>query len=158
MSTSVNPVSEVTPYLCIRDAAKAIEFYVSAFGARETFKRITASSGRIGHAEIRIGTTTIMLADEHPEIGFLSPLTLKGAHMQFFVAVADADAAVGRAIAAGGRLTKAVQNQFYGHRSGEITDPFGYRWTLSTKIEDVSDDEMQRRAAETEKARRGASG
>jgi PhnB protein len=156
MSTPVNPVSEVTPYLCIRDAAKAIEFYVNAFGARETFKRITDSSGRIGHAEIQIGATTIMLADEHPEIGFVSPLTLKGAHMQFFVAVADADAAVGRAVGAGGRLTKPVQDQFYGHRSGEITDPFGYRWTLSTKIEDVPDDEMQRRAAEVEKARKSA--
>ena len=158
MSTSATAVSEVTPYLCIRDAAKAIEFYANAFGARETFKRITDSTGRVGHAEIQIGATTIMLADEHPEHGFVSPLTLKGAHMQFFVAVADADAAVSRAVAAGGRLTKPVQNQFYGHRSGEITDPFGYRWTLSTKVEEVSDEELQRRAAETEKTRRAASG
>jgi PhnB protein len=154
MSTPASSVSAVTPYLCIRDAAKAIEFYAKAFGARETFKRITDSTGRVGHAEIQIGSTTIMLADEHPELGFVSPLTLKGAHMQFFVAVADADEAVRRAVAAGGRLTKPVQNQFYGHRSGEVTDPFGYRWTLSTKIEDVSDDEMQRRAAEVEKARK----
>jgi len=158
MSTPASPVSEVTTYLCIRDTAKAIDFYVHAFGARETFKRITDSTGRVGHAEIRIGATTLMLADEHPEMGFVSPLTLKGAHMQLFVAVADADAAVRRAVAAGGRLTKPVQNQFYGHRSGEITDPFGYRWTLSTKIEDVPDDEMQRRAAETEKSRRATSG
>jgi len=156
MSRPANPVSDVTPYLCIREAAKAIDFYVNAFGARETFKRITDSTGRIGHAEIQIGGSTIMLADEHPERGFVSPLTLKGAHMQFFVAVADADAAVARAVAAGGRLTKPVQNQFYGHRSGEITDPFGYRWTLSTKIEDIPDDEMQRRAAETEKMRRAS--
>ena len=155
MSTSAHPVSEVTPYLCIRDAAKAIDFYVDAFGARETFKRITDSTGRVGHAEIQIGATTIMLADEHPEHGFVSPLTLKGAHMQFFVAVTDADEAVRRAVGAGGRLTKPVQNQFYGHRSGEITDPFGYRWTLSTKVEDVPDDELQRRAADVEKARKG---
>lgn len=148
-------MTEVIPYLCIRDAAKAIEFYVDAFGARETFKRITDSSGRVGHAEIQIGSSTIMLADEHPEIGFVSPLTLKGAHMQFFVAVTDADEAVRRAVGAGGRLTKPVQNQFYGHRSGEITDPFGYRWTLSTKVEDVPDDELQRRAADVEKARKG---
>jgi PhnB protein len=148
-------MTEVIPYLAIRDAAKAIDFYVKAFGARETFKRITDSTGRIGHAEIQIGTSTIMLADEHPELGFVSPLTLKGAHMQFFVAVDDADEAVRRAVGAGGRLTKPVQNQFYGHRSGEVTDPFGYRWTLSTKIEHVPDDEMQRRAAEAEKARRG---
>jgi PhnB protein len=146
MSTPA-PVSVVTPYLCIRDAAKAIDFYVSAFGARETFKRITDPTGRVGHAEIQIGATTIMLADEHPEHGFVSPLTLKGAHMQLFVTVPDADAAVRRAVAAGGRLTKPVQDQFYGHRNGEITDPFGYRWTLSQKIEDVSDEELQRRAA-----------
>ena len=144
----------VTPYLCIRDAAKAIDFYVSAFGARETFKRITDPTGRVGHAEIQIGATTIMLADEHPEHGFVSPLTLKGAHMQLFVAVADADAAVRRAVAAGGRLTKPVQDQFYGHRNGEITDPFGYRWTLSQKTEDVPDDELQRRAAEIGRAAR----
>jgi PhnB protein len=148
-------MTEVIPYLAIRDAAKAIDFYVKAFGARETFKRITDSTGRVGHAEIQIGASTIMLADEHPELGFVSPPTLKGAHMQFFVAVDDADEAVRRAVDAGGRLSKPVQNQFYGHRSGEVTDPFGYRWTLSTKIEDVPDDEMQRRAAAVEKARRG---
>ena len=153
MSTP-STVSVVTPYLCIRDAAKAIDFYVSAFGARETFKRITDPAGRVGHAEIQIGATTIMLADEHPEHGFVSPLTLKAAHMQLFVAVADADAAVRRAVAAGGRLTKPVQDQFYGHRNGEITDPFGYRWTLSQKIEDVPDDELQRRAAEIGRAAR----
>lgn len=147
-------VSVVTPYLCIRDAAKAIDFYASAFGARETFKRITDPTGRVGHAEIQIGATTIMLADEHPEHGFVSPLTLKGAHMQLFVAVADADEAVRRAVAAGGRLTKPVQDQFYGHRNGEITDPFGYRWTLSQKTEDVPDDELQRRAAEIGRAAR----
>ena len=156
MSTPARSVSEVTTYLCIRDAAKAIDFYVDAFGARETFKRITDSTGRIGHAEIQIGGTTLMLADEHPEHGFVSPLTLKSAHVQFFVTVADPDEAVRRAVAAGGRLTRPVQNQFYGYRSGEITDPFGYRWTLSTKVEDVPDDEMQRRAAEVERTRKAA--
>jgi PhnB protein len=148
MSTPVSPVPEVVAYLCLRGAAKAIEFYVAAFDARETLTRITDPNGRVGHAEIQIGASRIMLADEHPEHGFVSPLTLGGAHMQLFVSVPDADAAVRRAVAAGGRLTRPVQNQFYGHRSGEITDPFGYRWTLSTKIEDVSDEEMQRRAAQ----------
>lgn len=157
MSTPASPVTEAVPYLCIRGAAKAIEFYASAFGARETFTRITDSSGRVGHAEIQIGASTIMLADEHPERGFVGPQTLGGSHMQFFVSVPDADAAVIRAIGAGGRLTRPVQNQFYGHRSGEITDPFGYRWTLSTKVEEVSDDEMRRRAADAEKARKAAS-
>src|SRR5687767_15942221 len=95
-STEEARMNDVVTYLCIRDAAKAIDFYVSAFGARETFKRITDPTGRVGHAEIQIGTTTIMLADEHPEHGFVSPLTLKGAHMQLFVAVPDADAAVRR--------------------------------------------------------------
>lgn len=158
MSTPAHSVSEVTTYLCIRDAAKAIDFYVNAFGARETFKRITDSTGRVGHAEIQIGSTTIMLADEHPEHRFVSPLTLKGAHMQFFVTVSDPDEAVRQAVAAGGRLTKPVQNQFYGHRSGEITDPFGYRWTLSAKVEDVPDSELQRRAAERERAARAQQG
>jgi PhnB protein len=148
MSTPASPAPEVIAYLCLRGAAKAIEFYVAAFDARETFTRITDPTGRVGHAEIQIGASRIMLADEHPEHGFVSPLTLGGAHMQLFVSVPDADAAVQRAVAAGGRLTRPVQNQFYGHRSGEITDPFGYRWTLSTKIEDVSDGEMQRRAAQ----------
>lgn len=157
MSTPVSPVPEVIAHLAIRGAAKAIEFYANAFGARETFTRITDSSGRVGHAEIQIGASTIMLADEHHEHGFVSPLTLGGAHMQFVVSVPDADAAVSRAVGAGGRVTRPVQNQFYGHRSGEITDPFGYRWTLSTKVEDVSDEEMRRRAAEAEKAHKGSS-
>lgn len=153
MSTAAGPVEVVVAYLAIRDAAKAIEFYANAFGARETFTRITDSAGRVRHAEIQIGATTLMLADEHPEHAFVSPLTLGGAHMQLFVSVPDAEAAVHRAVAAGARLTRPVQTQFYGHRSGQVTDPFGYRWTLSTKVEDVSDEEMQRRAAEAEKAR-----
>ena len=154
MSTPVNSVSEVTPYLCIRDAAKAIDFYVDAFGARETFKRITDSNGRIGHAEIRIGGSTLMLADEHPEIGAVSPQTLGGSPMSFVVNVPDVDSTVKHAVAAGGTLSRPLENKFYGHRSGEVTDPFGYRWTLSTKIEDVPEDEMLRRAAEEEKKHR----
>jgi PhnB protein len=136
----------VIPYLCIKGAAQAIDFYKSAFGARETMARITDATGRIGHAEIEIGGSTLMMADEHPEHRFVSPQTLGGAHMQLVVNVPDVDVMVTRAVAAGGHLTRPIANQFYGHRTGEITDPFGYRWTLSTKVEDVSEEEMQRRA------------
>jgi PhnB protein len=146
--------STVIPYLIIKNAAGAIDFYKRAFGARETFGRITDSTGRVGHAEIRVGESTIMLADEHPEIGAVSPQTLGGTHMTFLVSVADVDAMVGRAVAAGGTLTRPLQDRFYGHRTGEVTDPFGYRWTLSTKIEEVPAEEVQRRAAEQEKKRR----
>jgi PhnB protein len=138
--------STVVPYLCINGAAQAIEFYKKAFGAREVGPRIAAAGGRVGHAEIAIGESTLMLADEHPELKFVSPQTLGGAPVQFFVAVADVDAMVARAVQAGSRLTRPIADQFYGHRTGEITDPFGYRWTLATKIEDVSDEEIQRRA------------
>ena len=146
-------MSEVIPYLYIKGAAKAIEFYTRAFGARETYARITDGDGRVGHAEITIGASTLMLADEHPEIGVVSPATLGGSHMSFFVAVPNVDDMVKQAVAAGGRLSRPVENKFYGHRAGEITDPFGYRWTLSTKIEDVSEDEVQRRAKEEQKKR-----
>jgi PhnB protein len=138
--------NEVVPYLCIKGAAQAIDFYKAAFGARETMARIADASGRVGHAEIEIGGSRLMMADEHPEHGFVSPTTLGGAHVLLFVTVPDVDASVQRAVAAGGRLTRPVADQFYGHRNGEISDPFGYRWTLSTKIEDVSDEELQRRA------------
>ena len=121
---------QVIPYLCVRDAAKAIEFYKKALGAKETFARITDSTGRVGHAEITIGDSTIMLADEHPEKGFVSPQTLGGSHLQFMVTVPDVDATVHRAVAAGGRLARPLENKFYGYRVGEVTDPFGYRWTL----------------------------
>ena len=145
-------MSEVIPYLCIKGAAQAIDFYSRAFGARETYARITDGNGRVGHAEITIGTSTLMLADEHPEIGVVSPSTLGGSHMSFFVAVPDVDATVKQAVAAGGRLSRPVENKFYGHRAGEITDPFGYRWTLSTKIEDLGEEEIQRRAREVRRA------
>ena len=139
-------MSEVIPYLYIKGAAQAIDFYARAFGARESYARITDGDGRVGHAEITIGKSTLMLADEHPEIGVVSPATLGGSHMSFFVNVEDVDTMVKRAVEAGGRVSRPVENKFYGHRAGEITDPFGYRWTLSTKIEDLSEEEVQKRA------------
>lgn len=153
--SKVNPIPEgynsVTVYLCLDGAAKAIDFYQSAFGATETMARITDGKGRVSHAEIRIGDTAVMLADEHPEIGFQSPTSLGASPVAFMLYVEDVDAAVQRAVVAGAELQRPVADQFYGDRSGEIVDPFGYRWTLSTHIEDVSDEEMQRRAAEFQK-------
>jgi PhnB protein len=144
----------VIPYVIIKGAARAIDFYQQAFGAKETFARITDSIGRVGHAEIQIGGSTLMLADEHLEIGAVSPQTLGGSPMSFVVNVPDVDTTVKHALAAGGTLSRPLENKFYGHRSGEGTDPFGYRWTLSTKVEDVSEDKILGRAAEEEKKHR----
>ena len=147
--------TEVIPYLCIKGAAQAIDFYTRAFGARESYARITDGSGRVGHAELTIGGSTLFLADEHPEIGVISPATLGGSHMSFVINVPNVDDLVKQAVAAGGRLSRPVEDKFYGHRSGEITDPFGYRWTLSTKTEDVSETEVQRRWQQGQKKRSG---
>jgi PhnB protein len=159
MTSQAKPVPDgvhtVVAYLSLKGAASAIDFYKRAFGATERSARITDSTGRVGHAEITIGDSTVMLADEHPELGFLSPLSLGGCPVLFMLNVPDVDALVKQAVDAGGRLTRPVENQFYGSRAGEITDPFGYRWYLSTHVEDVPEAELQRRAAEREKARRG---
>lgn len=144
----------VVAYLIVKGAAQALDFYARAFGAKESYARITDSTGRVGHAEITIGNTAIMLADEHPEIGARGPEAIGGCPVLFVVNVADVDATVAQAVAAGGRLTRPVEDQFYGDRTGEITDPFGYRWHLSTHVEDVPEDELQRRAAERERTRR----
>ena len=146
----------VVAYIIARGAANAIEFYKRAFGAVESYPRITDATGRVGHAEITIGTSSVMLADEHPEVGARSPEAIGGCPVLFVLNVPDVDAMVARAVAAGGRLTRPVENQFYGDRTGEIADPFGYRWYLSTHVEDVPDEELRRRAAEREKARAGA--
>jgi PhnB protein len=152
-------MSTVIPYLCIRNAARAVEFYARAFGAVEAEGRITDSAGRIGHTTITIGDSTLYVADEHPEHGFRSPQSLGGSHVLLVVNVPDVDARVERAVAAGGRLTRPVEDQFYGDRTGEITDPFGYRWTLSTHVRDVSAEDLQRGAAERERQRKaGAAG
>jgi PhnB protein len=149
-------MSTVTPYLCIKNAAQAVEFYKKAFGAVEPGARITDATGRIGHTAIRIGDDTLYIADEHPEFGFRGPQSLGGSHVLFVVNVPDVDASVRRAVDAGGTLSRPIEDQFYGDRTGEITDPFGYRWTLSTHIRDVSDEELLRGAAEREKQRKAA--
>ena len=136
----------VTPYLIIRDAARALEFYKKAFGAKELM-RFPAPGGKIGHAEIKIGDGVIMLADESPEMGHKSPQTLGGTAITLMFYVPDVDAQFAKAVAAGGTVKQALKDQFYGDRSGTITDPFGHIWTIATHKEDVSPEEMQRRMA-----------
>ena len=135
----------VTPYLACREAGRAIEFYQQAFGAKELL-RIPAPGGKIGHAEIRIGDSRVMLTDEYPEMDFLSPQTRGGTTVHLHVYLKDVDAAVARAVAAGARLTREVQDQFYGDRTGTLQDPFGHVWHLATHKEDLSKAEMRKRA------------
>lgn len=150
MSEKVKAIPEgfhsVNPYLCVSDAARAIEFYKEAFGATERM-RMGAPGGKIGHAEIVIGDSIIMLADEHPELNFRSPKTLGGPSSHFMIYVEDVDARVEQAVAAGAKLVKPVKDEFYGDRSGSVEDPFGHLWYISTHMEDVSREEMERRVA-----------
>ncbi|HKI05329.1 MAG TPA: VOC family protein [Thermoanaerobaculia bacterium] len=136
--------TQATPYLCVKGAAGAIEFYEKAFGAQEVL-RLAEPGGRIGHAEIRIGEARIMLADEYPELGFLSPPSIGGSAVSIALQVEDVDAVAARAVAAGAKLTRPVRDEFYGERSGKLEDPFGHVWQVSTPIEEVSAEEMQRR-------------
>jgi PhnB protein len=134
----------VIPYLAVPDAARAIEFYQQVFGATEAY-RLTDPSGKIGHAEIRIGESRIMLADEAPDWGHLSPATVGGCPVKFHLAVKNVDEMVQRAVDAGSILLRPVADQFYGERSGMVTDPFGFSWFISTTTSEVSPEEMQRR-------------
>ena len=150
MANTVKAIPEgsegATPYLAIKGAADAIEFYKKAFGATETL-RIPGPDGRIGHAEIVIGKAKIMLADEHPAINFLSPRTLGGTAVQIHIYVEDVDALAAKAEAAGAKVLRPVADQFYGDRTGGFEDPFGHCWHFATHKEDMSTDELQRRAA-----------
>jgi len=150
MTTRAKPIPEgyhtATPYLIITPAAKAIEFYKAVFGATE-LERLATPGGKVGHAEIQIGDSRIMLADEFPEWDARSPKTIGGCPVSIMLYVEDVDAVVKRAVAAGATLFKPVADQFYGDRSGTITDPFGHKWTIATHIEDVSPEEMKKRAA-----------
>lgn len=136
----------VTPYLIIKGAAQALDFYKRALGAEERM-RLPMPDGRIGHAEIQLGDCVVMLADEFPEMGAKSPASLGGTPVGICVYVKDVDAQFNQAIAAGGKVEKQVQNQFYGDRSGTFVDPFGHKWTLATHIEDVTPEEIGRRMA-----------
>lgn len=149
MASKVNPIPEgyhsVTPYLIIKGAAAAIEFYQKAFGATELF-RMAQPDGRVGHAEIRIGDSTIMMADEFPEMGHVSPKTLGGSAVSLMIYVADVDAVFAQALAAGAAEDRPVEDKFYGDRGGSLVDPFGHVWHIATHTEDVSPEEMQKRA------------
>lgn len=140
-------IHELFPYLHLQNAAKAIEFYTQAFGAREKF-RLTEPGGRIGHAELDFGGTILMLADEFPESGIRGPEAVGGTTVTIHLHVDDADEAIRRAVEAGADIEKEPKDQFYGERSGSIRDPFGHRWTIGHSIEEVSPDEMQRRYTE----------
>jgi len=139
--------AEVTPYLSIRGAAKAIDFYRKAFGAKEIM-RMPGPEGKLGHAEISIGGSRVMLSDEYAGMDFLGPESRGGTTVHLHVYVKNVDATVKKAVAAGARLTREVAEQFYGDRLGTVADPFGHVWHLATHVRDVSMKEMKRRAAE----------
>ncbi|MEN9572487.1 MAG: hypothetical protein RL514_342 [Verrucomicrobiota bacterium] len=150
MSTTPKPIPDgyhsVTPYLIIKGAARALDFYQRAFGATELM-RLPSPGDQIGHAEILLGGSHIMLADECPQMNALSPQTIGGTPVLLHLYVPDADALFAQAIAAGATVEQPMENKFYGDRSGSVLDPFGHRWTLSTHIEDVSPEEIGRRMA-----------
>ena len=141
----------VTPYLSIRGASEAIDFYKKALGAKEVM-RMPGPDGQIGHAELLIGNSRVMLADEHPQMQFVGPATRGGTTVHLHVYVPDVDKLVAKALTAGARLVRPVKDQFYGDRLGTIEDPFGHVWHLATHKEDLSKAEMKKRA---EKAARG---
>ncbi|MFD7556444.1 VOC family protein [Streptomyces sp. NPDC059835] len=148
---TVQPVPEryprVTPYLCVDGAAAAIDFYVSVLGARERM-RMSAPEGRIGHAELELGNSLVMLADEHPEMDFRSPAAVGGTPVTLHVYVEDVDAVFAEALARGATELRPVRDEFYGDRTGQFQDPFGHRWNVASHIEDVQPDEMRKRSEE----------
>ena len=134
----------VSAYFIVKDAAAALDFYARAFGAEEKF-RLADPAGRIGHAEISIGNSVMMLADEHPDFGALAPPTVGGSPVKFHIQVDDADSFAARALEAGATLLRPVEDQFYGMRGGMVADPFGHSWFIASPIEEVRPEEMQRR-------------
>jgi len=134
-----------TPYLIIKGAADAIEFYKRAFGATEML-RMADPQGRVGHAEIKIGDSVIMLADEHPDMGYRGPRSLGGSSVSILLYLEDVDEVFARAVKAGAKPLREVTNQFYGDRSGTLEDTFGHVWTVATHVEDVPPEELERRA------------
>jgi PhnB protein len=150
MSPSVKPIPDgypqVSPYLVVDGAAQAIDFYKQVLGASERM-RMGGPEGRIGHAELQIGDSVVMLADEHPEMGYVGPKQIGGTPVTIGVYVEDVDKTFDTAVKAGAKSLRPVENQFYGDRSGQFEDPFGHRWSISTHVEDVSPEEMAKRAA-----------
>lgn len=151
MAGNVKPIPEgyhtVTPYLIVDGATAALDFYKMAFGATERM-RLTGPDGKVGHAEINVGDSVIMLADEFPAMDARGPKSIGGSPISILLYMDDVDAVVQKCVAAGAKLTQPVEDKFYGDRSGAIEDPFGYQWHIATHVEDVPADEMQRRADE----------
>jgi PhnB protein len=148
----VNPIPEdyprVIPYLHVDGAAEAIDFYTNVLGATERGRMPGDTPEKVGHAELEIGGSVIMLADEAPEMDIRGPKSVGGTPITVCVYVEDVDAVVDRATAAGAKILRPVENQFYGDRSGTFEDPFGHQWNIMSHVEDVSPEEMQRRMAE----------
>ena len=137
----------ITPYLAVKDAAEAIEYYKQAFGAKERV-RMDAPDGKIGHAELEIGDSLVMLSDPFPQSSTTPPKELGGTSASVFMYVEDVDAVVKKAVDAGATITTEITDQFWGDRFGSITDPFGHSWSIATHIEDVPPEEMEQRAKE----------
>ena len=135
----------VAPHLVVKGGAEAIDFYKAAFGAEEIYRLVDPNDGRVGHAELRIGSSMIMLADEYPDFGALGPASIGGSPVKLHLSVPDVDAVVARAVAAGAALVRAVADEFHGNRMGTIADPFGHQWSIATQIERLTPAEMQRR-------------
>ena len=147
--TTVNPIPEgypqVMPYLTVDGASAAIDFYTTVFGARERL-RMPAPEGKVGHAELEIGDSVVMLADAFPDMGNQTPAALGGTPVTVMVYVADVDAVFDRALKAGATEERKVENQFYGDRAGQFVDPFGHKWFVATHVEDVTPEEVAKRA------------
>lgn len=150
MAERVRPIPKgyhtLTPYLYVRGAAQAIEFYKKAFGAVETY-RLPGPNDTAGHAEIKIGDSILMLGDEDPDRGIRSPQSLGGTGSSCVIYVEDVDAAFKRAVDAGATVTRPLKDEFYGERTGSVADTFGFEWSLMMHVEDVSAEEIERRAA-----------
>jgi PhnB protein len=150
--SNVKPIPDhyprVTPYLVVDGAAEAIDFYCKVLGASQRGDVMQAPDGKVGHAELELGDSLIMLADEHPDVGAYGPRSVGGSPVTIHVYVEDVDATHQAALDAGATETRAVEDQFYGDRIGQFEDPFGHRWSIATHVEDVPPEEMGRRAAE----------
>jgi PhnB protein len=142
--TIMQPTPALAPYLCVGNASAALDFYCRAFGAIEAF-RLTDPSGKIGHAEVHLAGMTFMLADEYPDFGARSPASIGGSPVSLLLYVADVDAVVTQAVSAGATLLRPIVDEFYGDRVGMVMDPFGHKWHIATRIEQVAPAEMQRR-------------
>ncbi len=149
MTSTISPIPQgyegVTPYLICRNAEAAIEFYKRAFGAVELFR--IGQPGMVGHAELKIGNAVVMMADEFPDMNALSPQTIGGTPVQLMIYLEDVDRFAERAVAEGLEVLRPIENQFYGDRSGQFRDQFGHIWAFATRVEDVSPEEMNARAA-----------